>query len=57
MYNAYGAEGWNDEVLVGDSTSEPEEQVERLLRDAEVESKEGDVVKRGGCGAADAEGE
>lgn len=46
MYNAYGAEGWNDEVLVGDSTSEPEEQVERLLRDAEVESKEGDVVKR-----------
>ena len=46
MYNAYGTEGWNDEVLVGDSTSEPGEQVERLLRDAEVESKEGDVVKR-----------
>ncbi|KAK3171055.1 hypothetical protein OEA41_003139 [Lepraria neglecta] len=46
VYNAYGTEGWNDEVLVGDSTSEPGEQVERLLRDAEVESKEGDVVKK-----------
>lgn len=40
MYNAYGDEGWNDELLVGDQVSEPEEQVERLLRDAEVEVQE-----------------
>ena len=52
VYNAYGDEGWNDELLVGDRVSEPEEQVERLLRDAEVEVKqrdiegEGDVVKK-----------
>lgn len=52
MYNAYGEEGWNDELLVGDRVSEPEEQVERLLRDAEVEVKqrdiegEGEVVKK-----------
>ena len=52
MYNAYGEEGWNDELLVGDRMSEPEEQVERLLRDAEVEVKqrdiegEGEVVKK-----------
>ena len=46
VYNAYGDEGWNDELLVGDRISEPEEQVERLLRDAEVESREGDVVKK-----------
>ncbi|KAK4694625.1 large subunit ribosomal protein L46, partial [Lecanoromycetidae sp. Uapishka_2] len=51
-YNAYSNEGWNDELLVGSSISEPEEQVERLLKDAEVEVKEqdlqagGEVVKR-----------
>ncbi|KAI4206336.1 MAG: hypothetical protein LQ346_001161 [Caloplaca aetnensis] len=39
-YNAYDREvGWNDEVLVGAKESEPEEQVEALLRDAEVEVK------------------
>ncbi|KAL8720782.1 MAG: hypothetical protein Q9225_002415 [Loekoesia sp. 1 TL-2023] len=36
-YNAYAEEGWNDEVLVGARESEPEEQLEALLRDAEVE--------------------
>ena len=52
VYNAYGDDGWNDELLVGDRVSEPEEQVERLLRDAEVEVKErgtegeGKVVKK-----------
>ena len=52
MYNAYGDEGWNDELLVGDKVSEPEEQLQRLLRDAEVEVTErdveggGEVVKR-----------
>lgn len=43
VYSGYGAEAWNDEVLVGDKTSEPETQVEALIRDAEgkdtVESK------------------
>ena len=43
MYNAYGDEGWNDELLVGDKVSEPEEQWERLLRDAEVEVTERDI--------------
>ena len=47
MYNAYGGEGWNDELLVGDKVSEPEEQVERLLRDAEVEVKEQDIQGEG----------
>ena len=51
VYNAYGEEGWNDEVLVGERISEPEEQVEALLRDAEKEGREeadaeGAVVKR-----------
>lgn len=35
VYNAYGDEGWNDEVLVGDDVSEPSTTVERLIRDAE----------------------
>lgn len=43
VYTAHGDEAWNDEVLVGDKTSEPESQVEALIRDAEgkdiVESK------------------
>ena len=46
-YNAYGDEGWNDELLVGDRVSEPEEQVEKLLRDAEVEVKERDIQGEG----------
>ena len=47
VYNAYGNEGWNDELLVGDRLSEPEEQMEKLLRDAEVEAKEGDIEGEG----------
>ena len=43
MYNAYGSEGWNDELLVGDQVSEPEKQLESLLKDAEVEVKERDI--------------
>ena len=43
LYNAYGDEGWNDELLVGDKVSEPEEQLERLLKDAEVEVTERDI--------------
>ena len=51
VYSAYGDEGWNDEVLVGDKIAEPEEQVEAILRDAEKEGREGAdpdgaVVKR-----------
>ncbi|KAI9872402.1 MAG: 54S ribosomal protein L17 mitochondrial [Pleopsidium flavum] len=34
-YNAYSKEGWNDELLVGAGESEPEKQVQALLRDAE----------------------
>jgi large subunit ribosomal protein L46 len=35
VYTAYGDEGWNDEVLVGDKTAERENVVEALIRDAE----------------------
>lgn len=35
VYSAYGEEAWNDEVLVGDKTSEPQSQIEALVRDAE----------------------
>lgn len=35
-YNAYGREGWNDEVLVGDQVSEPKTIVEALVRDAQI---------------------
>jgi len=47
VYNAYGDEGWNDELLIGDRLSEPEEQIERLVKDAEVEVKERDVQGEG----------
>lgn len=41
-YNAYGKEGWNDELLMGAKEAEPENQLEALVRDAEVEVKEGE---------------
>ncbi|KAL9131528.1 MAG: hypothetical protein Q9217_000542 [Psora testacea] len=34
-YSGYGDEAWNDEVLVGDRMSEPEEQIQALVSDAE----------------------
>lgn len=34
IYSGYGDEAWNDEVLVGDETSEPSRQVDALIRDA-----------------------
>ena len=43
IYSAYGEEGWNDELLVGDIVSETQEQIERLVKDAEVEVKEKSV--------------
>lgn len=42
VYNAYSKEAWNDELLVGATESEPEEQIEALVRDAQVETKEGE---------------
>lgn len=35
IYSGYGDEAWNDEVLVGDRTAEPDSQIEALVRDAE----------------------
>ncbi|KAF4177482.1 hypothetical protein CNMCM8694_000231 [Aspergillus lentulus] len=35
-YNAYSKEAWNDELLVGAVESEPEHQIEMLVRDAEA---------------------
>ncbi|KAL8882808.1 MAG: hypothetical protein Q9198_000254 [Flavoplaca austrocitrina] len=49
VYNAYAKEGWNDEVLVGANESEPDVQVDALLKDAEVEGltgEEGQEVKK-----------
>ena len=47
-YHAYGKEGWNDELLVGAKESEPEEQVEALVKDAErfsrKEESDGEVA-------------
>lgn len=48
-YNAYSPEAWNDELLVGSVESEPEHQVEMLLRDAELvttASSEGATTKK-----------
>lgn len=40
VYNAYSRKlGWNDELLVGASESEPEVQIDALVRDAEEEVK------------------
>lgn len=44
VYNAYSEEGWNDELLIGAKESEPEEQIEALVQDAQVEEKEGEDV-------------
>ena len=49
VYSGYGEEAWNDELLVGAKESEPQEQIEALLRDAErptPEDEEGQTVKR-----------
>jgi len=36
VYDAYSREGWNDELLVGAQESEPEHQMNALLKDAEA---------------------
>lgn len=53
VYNAYGEEGWNDEILVGDPISEPEFLVESLIRDAEGK----DAVSAEKVGDEDTDGE
>lgn len=53
LYNAYSREeGWHDELLVGAQESEPEHQMEALVKDAEVE----DTELEGEEGAADLAG-
>jgi large subunit ribosomal protein L46 len=52
VYNAYSKEGWNDEVLVGSKLSEPEDIVEKLIRDAEGK----DIIDGEPQGDADAGG-
>ena len=39
VYNAYSKEGWNDEVLLGAKESEPEEYVDALVREAQIEAE------------------
>ncbi|KAF2456487.1 50S ribosomal subunit L30 [Lineolata rhizophorae] len=41
-YTPYGEEGWNDEVLVGAKESEPDAQVEALVREAEDTKLDGE---------------
>lgn len=53
VYNAYGDEGWNDELLVGDQQSEPSVQMESLIRDAEGR----DVISGRKVGDVEADGE
>jgi len=53
VYAAYGEEGWNDEVLVGDQTAEPENAVEALIRDAEGKN----IVDDTAVGDTDKDGE
>lgn len=45
VYNAYGKEGWNDEVLVGAEQAETQRQVDSLLKEAivpRIGAQEGD---------------
>jgi large subunit ribosomal protein L46 len=50
VYTAYGEEGWNDEVLVGDDTAEVDKTYEALVRDAE--GRGGEELKDGKEGEA-----
>lgn len=36
VYNAYSKDGWNDELLVGAQESDPDQQIDALLKDGEV---------------------
>ena len=46
MYNAYNKEGWNDELLVGATESEPEAIVETLIKDAQTDRAEDGPSKK-----------
>ena len=46
MYNPYNKEGWNDELSVGATESEPETIVEALVKDAQVDSEEDARTKK-----------
>lgn len=52
LYNAYAEDGWNDEELVGSRLGEPEDVVEKLIRDAEGK----DIVDAELQGDAEAQG-
>lgn len=53
VYNAYGEYGWNDEVLVGDKTAEPDTTRDALIRDAEGR----DIIDALPVSDSDADGE
>ncbi|KAF2180726.1 hypothetical protein K469DRAFT_714300 [Zopfia rhizophila CBS 207.26] len=55
-YKGYGAEAWNDELLVGTQESEVQWQVERLLEDAEQPGVEREGENGNGSGAPGATG-
>ncbi|RDL34456.1 50S ribosomal subunit L30 [Venustampulla echinocandica] len=40
-YQAYGKLGWNDEILMGDTTSETEHAIEALVKDSQLRAVEG----------------
>lgn len=40
-YQAYGKLGWNDEILVGDKTSETDHAIEALVKDSQLRAVEG----------------
>lgn len=50
VYDAYGQDNWNDELLVGAKESEPSEQVEALIKDSIIEESvdehDGPVTKK-----------
>ena len=48
QYSGYGSEAWNDELLVGDSTSEPQEQIDAIIQDAEDVNKDPESTGRRG---------
>lgn len=52
VYSGYGDEAWNDELLVGDETAEPRNQVDALIRDAEGK----DIVESQPVGDAETDG-
>lgn len=48
QYRGLGPEGWNDELLVGDETSEPSKQWDSIIEDAteEIEQEQEDSTEK-----------